>query len=307
MTKPTKPHLKLSVVVCTYNRDCMLAHCLRSLTNQTVDPKQFEVIVVDNNSTDKTRYVILGYEEHFPYIRSIKEPKQGLSNARNAGWRAAKGTYVAYLDDDAQAVPAWCERIIAAFETASPQPVAVGGVIHPWYEDYPPPWFSDDLEIRSWGDSAGFLNSPDARYGFSGSNMAFRREVLETFGGFSDSFGMDGRTIRMSEEVELFCRIYRSEPYFWYDPSIKVLHFAPFEHMTCRYRFKRGFQCGKARAQIDGDVFFSPVYKARLKSFLRYLIGIPRLFGKCDRKTVFMRCASKCGWHIGYLLGCGRR
>lgn len=243
---------QLSVVVCSYNRAPLLPGCLDSLTAQTLDPALFEVIVVDNNSTDRTAGIAAAYAERHPNFRAATEPRQGLSHARNLGWRLARGEFVAYLDDDAKATSSWCERVLRAFQTVLPRPAAVGGEIRPWYEGEPPPWFSDALEARSWGSRAQFLDSPGARYGFSGSNMAFPRELLAAYGGFSPELGMSGDTMAMGEETDLFIRIHADHPRFWYDPAISVLHLVPSRNMRLGYRLLRSFKCGAAIARIEG-------------------------------------------------------
>lgn len=242
----------LSVVVCSYNRAGLLPGCLDSLVGQTLDPSLYEVIVVDNNSTDRTGEIAAGYAELYPNFRVVTEPRQGLSNARNRGWRVACGSLVAYLDDDAKATFSWCEGIVRAFQTVLPRPAAVGGEIRPWYSCAPPRWFSDALEARTWGSHAHFLASSCARYGFSGSNMAFPKEILVGFGGFSAELGMMGGTMALGEETELFTRIYADHPHFWYDPAISVFHLVPPGNMRLGYRFRRSFKCGAAIAQIEG-------------------------------------------------------
>jgi glycosyltransferase involved in cell wall biosynthesis len=177
--------LTVSIVVCTYNRAGLLKDALQSLVDQTLESTRFEVIVVDNNSNDPTEGVVRPFIERHNNFRYVREPEQGVSRARNRGYAEARGVYVAYIDDDARALPDWTERILNAFNTVRPEPVAVGGEIHPWYEKSPPGWFSDDLEIRTWGTEKGFLQPPRAKSGFYGSNMAFRKSILESYGGFS--------------------------------------------------------------------------------------------------------------------------
>ena len=241
----------LSVVICTYNRAALLPHTLTALTQQTIPSERFEVIVVDNNSQDNTTDIAAKILPKFKNHRLLHESKQGLSHARNCGWRAATGKYVAFLDDDAKAAPDWCERIVTAFTQTLPIPSAVGGPIYPWYEIPPPSWFSDTFEIRTWGSEAGLLPESRARFGFSGSNMAFPKEVLEQYRGFNPNFGMVGDKLLLGEEAELFSRIFEDKPYFWYDPNIKVYHWVPVRNMKVSYRLTRMFKSGRARAKIE--------------------------------------------------------
>lgn len=243
--------IMISVVVCTYNRSELLYKCLQSLTGQTLDSSLFEVLILDNNSTDATPKIADRFVKNNQNFRNISELNQGLSHARNRGWREARGKYVAYIDDDAKATPDWCERILNVFNTVTPTPVAVGGQIHPFYEIPPPAWFTDDFEIRTWGEHSGFLELPRARSGFSGSNMAFQRRILERFGGFSTLFGIVGGKLRMGEDTEFFYRIYDEESNFWYDPLILVYHWVPKRNFSVMYRVSRSYNSARSFSYIQ--------------------------------------------------------
>ena len=240
----------LSVVICTYNRSQLLAEALESLARQTFDQEMLEVVIVDNNSTDSTPEVVATFQRKFKNFRYLLEERQGLSHARNLGWQLAQGEFVAFMDDDARAADDWCGRIVAAFRSVTPRPVSVGGKILPLFEAPLPSWFPRKVEVRSWGEDAGFLEGSRLSYGFSGSNMAFPREVLARYGGFSANLGMQGRKIRLGEESHLFNRIQEKEPYFWYDPQLIVHHLVPRRNLTVSYRLFRAFAAGRSLAYI---------------------------------------------------------
>lgn len=250
-------NINISVVICTYNRSLLLQKCLDSLSCQSIGIFRYEVIIVDNNSTDNTQDVIQRYLDEFTQFRCVREPRQGLSYARNRGFQEALGKYVAFIDDDAKASPDWLELIVDAFEKIHPRPAAVGGEIHPYYEEPPPDWFTDDFEIRSWGNVAKFLERPDSIFGFSGSNMSFSKDVLVACGGFNTSLGMKGNNIGLGEEADLFFRMSQYNAQLWYDPNIKVCHWTPNKNIKTTYRMKRSFCAGRSRAQILGHTFFS--------------------------------------------------
>jgi len=218
---------QISVVVCTYNREELLNEALHSLEQQTLNPSLFEVLIINNNSTDGTQKLAEKFAARHMNFRVIIEKEQGLSHARNRGWKEAKGEYIAYMDDDAKATPDWCARILQSFTTVEPQPSIVGGKILPWCEVEPPDWFSDELEIRSWGEDAKFLELPERKFGFSGSNMASPKKILKDFKCFSTELGMVGNKLGFSEEAELFFRIRDEDKRYWYDPTIMVWHFTP--------------------------------------------------------------------------------
>jgi glycosyltransferase involved in cell wall biosynthesis len=262
----------LTVVVSTFNRAALLSGCLDSLAAQTIDKSMFDIIVVDNNSKDNTKEVVLKYMEKLPNLRYVFEADQGLSHARNRGWKEATGEYVSFIDDDAKASPDWIEKIISAFETVKPDPVAVGGRISPWYEKNPPGWFDDNFEIRSWGNTKGFLQPPQANYGFSGSNMAFPKNILVQYGGFHTDLGMKGNKLSLGEETAFFYKIYPHHPLFWYDPDISVKHWTSARNMTLSYRLKRAYMGGFSIVRIHGEYSTSFIIKKTMSVLLRSCI-----------------------------------
>ena len=305
MLKMDSKNCKLSVVVCTYNRSRLLSHCIEALTAQSLDRRLYEVMVVNNNSTDDTQQVIDYFAQQYPNIRSIQELQQGLSYARNRGWKEARGGYVAYIDDDARSNPNWCDRILQAFETVTPQPAAVGGEILPLYENSPPKWFSDDFERRTWGSEKGFLKPPAAISGFSGSNMAFRKDLFEKYGGFSTSYGMVGKKLCLGEDSEFFSRIYEFEPLFWYDPEIKVYHHVPSRNMHIAYRMARSFKSGEAVARIDRKKSTSANRTRIAGRLIGLAAAIPFRFllaQRTHRITDFVKRLELCSYYAGYFL-----
>ena len=131
--------IRISAIICTLNRAAYLEKAIQSLADQTLPEEQFEIIVVDNGSTDNTKTMVEGFK-HLENLRYIYEPIMGLSQARNTGWQNAQGDYVAYLDDDAIACPEWLERIVQAFDTVEPRPGSVGGKVIPVWEAERPAW-----------------------------------------------------------------------------------------------------------------------------------------------------------------------
>ncbi|MBO9640717.1 MAG: glycosyltransferase family 2 protein [Siphonobacter aquaeclarae] len=245
--------LPMSVVICTYNRADLIGKALEDLTHQTLEKSQFEVIVVDNKSTDNTAEVVRVFEQKYPYIRYVYEPNAGRSNARNRGWQEAVGYYVAYLDDDVRVCPDWAVSMLGALRHAS-RPLAVGGLVEPWYESKPPAWFIRDFELRSWRKEAGYISAKQAPFGFAGGNMGIARSLLQQYGGFSPELGGDSTGMpRMGEETDLFFRIYKdnkdkADRIFWFEPDAAIQHWTPARNWQIPYRLERSRASGAARA-----------------------------------------------------------
>ncbi|MGE5558749.1 MAG: glycosyltransferase [Bacillota bacterium] len=310
----------LSVVVCTYNRETLLPFCLQSLQEQTLDQSLYEVVIIDNNSDDGTHSIVKSYLKRKTNCRFFVEYNQGIGFARDRGWRESAGIFIAYLDDDARAGKEWCERILKIFSAVKPMPAAVGGKYLPIYETDPPVWFKDDFEIRTWGEKPGFLSLPARRYGFSGACMAIRRDILQSYGGFSTGLGMKGNKIRIGEETEFFYRLQEKDLLLWYDPDLIVHHWTPARNMGFKYRFNRSLISGKFLAglhrrkrywydyikQFAYKLFFPAVFLISISIF----VGIMLLLSAASINIAKDRCmaqvyklAGKAGIYLGYFIG----
>jgi hypothetical protein len=241
-----------SVVICSYNRREHLVASVESVLAQTVPADRFEVVVVDNCSTDGTAEAIATLVDQHPNVNYLYEERLGLATARNTGWQAAQGTYVAFLDDDARAETDWLETAERLIERNPTDLCCVGGPIHPFYTSPKPSWWLDSYEIRTRGDVQRHLREGES---FSGSNMIWRKDVLSTYGGFDASAGMKGTQLGMGEETALFRHVWEGEasPVFLYSPELRVYHWVPPEKMTMRYIVKRA----AANGQFEADFALS--------------------------------------------------
>jgi glucosyl-dolichyl phosphate glucuronosyltransferase len=244
----------ISVVVCTHNRAALLDQALESLVSQTLDRSQFEIIVVNNCSSDDTAGVVERYKAHRAgevLLRSVDEPVLGLGHARNTGWQAAQGDYVAFMDDDAKADPHWLERALDLLRQHAAMPVAVGGQIRPLYVSPKPAWYKDEYEVRSWGEVSRRLVSGES---FSGSNMIVSKAILRRLNGFDASVGMRGERVSMGEETVLFNKIWHAlgdQTLLMYSPDLVVYHAVGKHNMRPRYHLRRWFVAGQVACRLE--------------------------------------------------------
>lgn len=230
-----------SVVVCTYNRAEPLAVLLETGSTQSLPATEYELIIVDNRSTDNTRALVESYCAKFPHVRYVYEEKTGLSPARDRGCREARGEYVAYADDDDKLPPDW---LATAKEIVTQRsPIALGGPYYPYYSTPKPHWFKDSYRSGIHADCA--RNLKDTEY-LSGNNMIFRRSALLALGAFSFERGMQGGKFVFGDDTEMQQRLrqkFPNEP-IYYDPRLFVYHLAPAYRMTLsgamRFRFMDG-------------------------------------------------------------------
>ena len=121
----------ISVIICTYNRADLLTDVLQTVCEQTLERSEYEVIVVDNNSTDDTSAVSHTFVARYSNVRYCFEPQQGLSHAPNRGWREARGDVVIYLDDDC--IVPYGTQVVASEIIEQHFPDLFGGPFEPFY------------------------------------------------------------------------------------------------------------------------------------------------------------------------------
>ncbi len=243
--------MDVTVVICTYNRCQLLACALESVLGSTVPPGvDWEVIVVDNNSKDKTRATVEEVGARHPgRVRYLFEHKQGLSNARNAGIAAATGRVVAFTDDDVSVEPHWLfnlTRPVLQDECAgSAGRILLGEVNLPsWLATSGPHNLGGSLVQFDLGDRSSTLD----RAPF-GASMAFRKGVFEMFGGFRTDLGRSGKSLIGNEDTEFGTRLISAGLHLFYIPSAVVYHPVPEERLTKRYFRSYWFSLGRAMAR----------------------------------------------------------
>ena len=243
--KPDEP--MISVVVCTFNRADLLSGCLDSLVEQTIATTTYEVIVVNNNSTDDTQAIAENYARRFDNISVVLEKQPGASKARNRGVQESGGQYLAFIDDDAKAEPDWLEKMISAIDTANPD--ICGGSIYPFYKTKKPKWFKDEYEIRQVRDAPGFLREDEY---ISAANLIFKKDFFEVLGGFDEEIGPKGEEFSYGEETNLLVRAHECRPgcLVYYDPNIRVRHLVPEHKMRVTYFLRSKWAIGKLAKNI---------------------------------------------------------
>jgi glycosyltransferase involved in cell wall biosynthesis len=239
----------ISVVVCTYNRSLLLRNCLASLASQDVAIEQYEVIVVDNCSTDDTDAVIQEFIKGHKNFCGFKEDNLGLSHARNRGWKEALGEYVAYIDDDAVPFSDWIAQIKSFSERRS-QVLVFGGPYESFSMVPVPAWFPPDYgNLRLEGNERPIAIGEEW---ISGTNMIIKKELLLELGGFNTSLGMSGSRISYGEETRLLLDLKTQNISVYYVPKIKVRHLIADYKMRLSWLLSSSYEVGKCSALTFG-------------------------------------------------------
>jgi ABC-type multidrug transport system fused ATPase/permease subunit/GT2 family glycosyltransferase len=222
---------RISVVVCSYNGASTLNVCCEGLLEQ--EYPDFEVIVVDDGSTDSTAAIASEYG-----FRVISTENQGLSSARNIGLKAATGEIVAYIDDDAWPDPQWLTYLAATFLSTSH--AGVGG------PNIPPP--SGGPIARCVANAPGgpihvLLSDTEAEH-IPGCNMAFRKSCLQAVGGFDPQYRAAG------DDVDICWRLQARGWTLGFNPAAVVWH---CRRNSMRAYWKQQVGYGKAEAMLERE------------------------------------------------------
>jgi glucosyl-dolichyl phosphate glucuronosyltransferase len=247
--------MRITVILCTYNRCRSLARALNSVAASAIpESVEWEVLVVDNNSSDQTREVVENFCMRFPgRFRYLFEPNQGKSFALNRGIHDSSGEVVAFIDDDVVVEPDWLHELTKPFSDS--RWVGTGGRVYLPKEFSPPSWMAVEgnqslgsiLAQFDLGTEACELTRPPI-----GNNMAFRKEVFERHGGFRTDLGpRPGSEIRY-EDTELGFRVMKAGGKVLYVPSAVVRHDVERERLTKEYFLAYHFDYGRALIREKG-------------------------------------------------------
>lgn len=262
--------IPFSVVVCTRNRAHLVARSIASVFAQCYPRSRYELIVVDNGSTDGTADVLDRCLADAPVpVTRCFEPQSGVSRARNRGAGLARYDHVAFLDDDAVALPGW----LAAYDTAIRRSGArvVGGRVVPVIEHgvEPPPWWGEDDLRGLFGldHRASLRGTSIARIAWplwlGGGNCVYEIQVLREAGGFRSDLGPTGQRRRIAEDIDLNVRLERAAVAIWYAHDAVIEHLVTATRLSRRSMLQRAYWAGRtdaaARALIDGRVTAMPV------------------------------------------------
>ncbi len=270
----------VSVVVCTYNRAEILTECLQSLKTQTAEPTSYEVIIVDNNSSDNTRDICDAFTRNNLNFRYVHESRQGLSHARNRGYREARTQWICYIDDDAKAFDNYVDRILYVIRHYDFD--CFGGIFLPWYKYGKPAWYRDRYATKPMErEGTGPLFNGYA----SGGVMVVKKSALESLGGFSTDIGMTGEKISYGEEVHLQLRMRENGMTIGFDPELQIYHLVNHYKLTLGWFMKSAYANGLDDWNtFDKKVDWLSVLKIPPRQFL-YLVQAlihhsPELFHK---------------------------
>jgi glycosyltransferase involved in cell wall biosynthesis len=314
----TGPHA--SVVVCTYNRAALLPACLASLDRLEDPGVPYELVVVDNGSTDGTAEFLARWAAAAPAggpaRRALREPRSGKSYALNLAIAETTSEWLALTDDDVLVDPAWLRVAVEAFR-ADPEVDFVGGKVLPIWESPPPPWFST-TRPDLFGTIA-MLDYGDEPFVFRrrvplGANIAYRRRAFERAGLFRVDLGPDHTTLRRQEFPEHLLRVEAAGGYGRYLPAMVVHHHVTSSRLTKAYFREWFYWRGISRAIMaegtpvdDQGLDYRTVPRIAGVPRFMYRQAAERLAGMLyHRARGDQAAAFICETHLWYLWGFAR-
>jgi glucosyl-dolichyl phosphate glucuronosyltransferase len=293
-----QPLMRWSIIVCTHNRCDDLARNLPRYNCLDYPDEQFEVLVVDNASKDATSDTVAAAG-----VRLVREERLGLSHARNRGIAEARGELIAFIDDDAWPEPGWLKELEQGFHDA--EVACAGGKVVPQWEagrqgwpDWIHPLLYAQFSVTGYGDlpqRTGYPRIP------SGTNIAFRKAVLDRVGGFDPRLGRSGSCLISGEEGEMCLRVEQAGHKIVYIPGAAVHHLVPEQRLTRKWLLERSHWQGISSAIVERSALGRLVLLARRARFLALLtsatllapavklLGNERLQFLCDCQKILWR------------------
>lgn len=290
---------RVSVVVCTYNRCDVLGDTLSSFVSLRIpNGVSWELLVVDNNSSDRTREVAARYADRLP-LRYLFESRQGKTCALNLAVREAQGDLLLFTDDDVQLDPGWLWAFHEAAR-ACPQAGWFGGRIIPWWPAGRPGWLQDEC-LPALKGFFGLYDLGDQQRPYAegddppaGAGMAVRRATFERIGGYREDLGPRGDKKGTCDDSELIFRAKAAQIGGAYVPDAVCRHLVPDERLSLRWFLKYGVGKGENQARMEGP---GGQKGSLVRAWSQALRAVPQaLRGRGDRVRI-------CCLNIGIELG----
>jgi glycosyltransferase involved in cell wall biosynthesis len=292
--------MKISAIIATYNRSAILSRAIDSLLNQTLSPGLYEIIIVDNGSTDNTRTLVEKLIADIPHynLRYVFEPERGSSAARNRGAKEAHAKIIAFLDDDATASSEWLQYYIEG-HAEYPQSGVIGGPIIPVYEGARPTWFTPELDYTfaklDYGNEPRIL---DQQVVYEG-NMSVRHELFFAQGGFSHALGRHGNDYIGHEGEALQRSLWKIGHKTAYLPGARILHHIYPERITRSEVCWRWYGSGRTsvmRRVVNGEERLArTIYLKRGVFHLKRWISDPAWWRLVVKRQWFQALYKACG------------
>ncbi|WP_455624501.1 glycosyltransferase [Parabacteroides sp.] len=265
--------MRLSVVICTYNRGKYLPLVLDSLKKQQYSFSSFEILLVNNNSTDQTDKIIQEYQQANPTLplTYITEYNQGISYARNRGVTESTGDIIVFIDDDETVESNFLQNVDDFFTRYPDAGISAGPVI-PVYESQKPQWLSHytmRLVTGAYQKGNQIKLLPPKDYPGTG-HACFRKALFLKYGAFDTSLGRKGNSLMGAEDKDFFLRLMHGGEKCYYLPSAKIYHHIPDNKLTNEHFKKLTYALGRSERIRTLNLGKSAFYKRLLMEVVKW-------------------------------------
>lgn len=286
---PAQP-IALSVAICTHNRPAAVARCLAGLgAGLGAGRPDVEVLVVDSGSGEAEAEAIAATAVAHG-AQHIRLAEMGLSAARNAALAAARGGWIAYLDDDATPAADWVSVLLAMI-AREPDLAAAGGSILPQWQAHLPTWWPPSLRaVLTILDTVRAGDADAAEVEPYAANIAFRRDILTQFGGFPGCLGRRGGLLLSNEETYVLRRLRKARLKVRFNPDLVVHHEIDRERLRPEWLVERQYWSGVSEAVMLGALGESRVAKALRMAVRGMLLAPLRLWPSAGTGCLGLRC-----------------
>lgn len=256
-------HKDLTIAICTYNRAKFLDLGLNALLQQTIPSKKFEILIIDNNSSDNSFDVFKSYENQFDSIKYIKELKQGISYARNSALKACNTKWLLFLDDDAKAHSNLVEETIKIISDYKFN--CFGGRYFGWFDRKKPSYIPEGFgSKKNLSNKVIELSEPLLESGV----MCVEKEVAIAIGGFSTEVGHFGKVKSYGEDIELQIKLLASNYKLGYTPNMIIDHWVDPEKLKFKNIMYLNYVSGKDSVKYKTENTLTLSLLERIKTFL---------------------------------------
>lgn len=275
----------ISLLVCTYNR-CQDLHELleTALAQETGGEFSYEIVVVDNNSTDRTRATVADFiDAGHNKVRYFFEARQGKSYALNTALEVAKGWAYVITDDDFILPSNWLRDIYHAFRT-HPEVAVISGKVLPRWQAETPRWLTRDhwsaIAMADYGEKPFYADEDNPICLLAG---AFRRSAVQDAGGYRPELGVSADQIGGIEDLDILQRLWKAGYKALYQPHISFEHKVGPTRLTKTYH--RLWHTGHGR-------FYAAMRDERMEGSIGYLLGVPaHLYRQAARDALgWLKC-----------------
>ncbi len=256
----------LTIIICTYDRNNIIDHCLESITNQSADINLFDVLIVNNCNRFEVQGELEEMIKKYDNVSLIKEQATGLSKARNSGANAARTEWIGYIDDDCKPPRDFITKALQIIRNHHFG--CFGGHIESWWLYDRPRWL--DEEYGSKPKLIVDILTIEENY-LWGGNIFFKKAILHEVGGFDENAGMKANKIGYSAENKVQMRLREKGHKIGYDSNLIVGHLVAPHKLKLFWHLKAAYAEGR-----DGRAIFEDQYST--KALFKDLLRIPKSF-----------------------------